>query len=228
MSQFKTRVDENAIVTALSGMPIVGNEEGMIPAFGVYLTRHYADYYNKISFRFEKALQKAFGDEMSDIAAPLLIEAGHVCAFNTFGGIMKSDEWYGLIHPMLDTREDWVHGMVACVNALGWGKWVVNELVPDDKLVIDIHGSYESVGYKKEYGHGDRCECYLATGAASGVMNLIYHVDISTKPVLDQAFYEKTFKDPNSFGSVEVMCEAKGDPHCRVVVSRDIASIHKH
>ncbi len=70
------------------------------------------------------------GRQGVDVAAELFIEAGHACAFNTFGGIMTSAEWDALVLPMLKTREDWVFGMVGCVNALGWGTWKVLERHP--------------------------------------------------------------------------------------------------
>jgi hypothetical protein len=227
MASFTSRVDENAIISAVATLPLGGNEQGFIPAFGVVLTRMYADYYNKISFRFERALQKALGDESSDIAAPLLVEAGHVCAFNTFGGIMESDEWAAVVQPMLDTHEDWLPGIVGVINALGWGKWKIHELKADEKLVIDIQDSYESTGYVKEFGTADRCKCYLATGGVAGLMNLLYHVDITEKPALTREFYETSFNTPGCFGAEEVMCAAKGDPHCRIVATRDIMSVHK-
>jgi hypothetical protein len=225
---FTTRVDERAIVSAVGTLPLNGNEQGFIPAFGVILTRMYADYYNKVSYRFEQALQRAFGDEASDIAAPLLIEAGHVCAFNTFGGIMQSDEWGAVVQPMLDTREDWLHGIVGVINALGWGKWSIQELAPNEKLVMDIHGSYESTGYRKYFGEASSCKCYLATGGVAGLMNLLYHVDITARPALTPEFYATSFSGDNSFGAEETMCVSKGDPHCRIVASRDLMSIHKH
>src|SRR5262249_24932462 len=116
----QTTVDEDAIVGAVAGLPLDGNEEGAIPAFGGYLTRHYAKYYNLISFEFERLFRQKSGEEGGEAATTLLTEAGHVCAFHTYGGIMKSAEWYGLIVPMIKSKEDWIHGMVAVVNALGW------------------------------------------------------------------------------------------------------------
>ncbi|HBQ13866.1 MAG TPA: hypothetical protein DEF51_22930, partial [Myxococcales bacterium] len=77
-------VDERAIVSAVSGLPLVGNEEGLIPAFGLYLTRHYADYYNRVSYAYLHAAHEQ-GPEAEKKAREALIEAGHVCAFNTFG-----------------------------------------------------------------------------------------------------------------------------------------------
>jgi hypothetical protein len=227
MSQLQTNVNEAAIVSALSQMPIFGNEQGSIPAFGVYLTRMYADYYNKISYRFERALEASFGAEGRGIAAPLLIEAGNNCAFHTFGGIMESDEWYGLIEPMCSNREDWVHGMVAVVNALGWGKWQVQDLVPNERLVIRILNSYESEGHLKHFGTTDRACCYLATGGVSGIMNLLYQGDITTRPDLTPAYYAEVFGSQQSFGCIEHKCRSKGDAYCEFEATRDMLSIHK-
>ncbi|HHO51792.1 MAG TPA: hypothetical protein ENK18_13175, partial [Deltaproteobacteria bacterium] len=82
----ETPVDYDGIFAALSGMDISGDPQGVIPAFGVYLTRHYANYYNRISFEFLREMDAQFGEMGVEIAEPLLVEAGHVCAFNTFGG----------------------------------------------------------------------------------------------------------------------------------------------
>ncbi len=38
----KTSVDEAAIITACGGLPLAGNEEGRVDAFGVSLTRHFS------------------------------------------------------------------------------------------------------------------------------------------------------------------------------------------
>jgi len=95
-----SNIDEPAILEALVKLPLTGNEEGLIPAFGVYLTRMYSNYYNLISYGFEELLIKKKGPHMKKVSRPLLVEAGHVCAFNTFGGIMESPEWYGLVVPM--------------------------------------------------------------------------------------------------------------------------------
>jgi hypothetical protein len=213
-----TPVDEDGIVSTLAQMPIVGNDEGLIPAFGVVLTRMYADYYNRVSFEFEHALEKATGE--ASLASLLLIEAGHTCAFNTFGGIMKSDEWYGLIKPMCQTREDWVHGMVAVINALGWGIYRVHELVGDKRLVIRVYNGYEANGYLAMYGKAETPQSFLATAATAGIMNLIYHVDISQKPTLDEAFYEKTFTGEGAFFGVQTKCRAMGDEFDEFVAER--------
>ncbi len=211
-------VDEDAIYNALVGLPLFGDAgTGLISVFGVILSRHYANYYNRISFAFERELAKTFGTELLAISEPLLVESGHVCAFNTFGGIMKSMEWQGLIQPQLKTKEDWVHGMVAAVNGLGWGRWQVVELSSKMAKFV-LHNDYESVGYRAMYGKADHNVSYLAKGAAMGIMNLIYVGDIESHPELDPAFYNHLFKNKDSSNGKVVKSLAMGDPHTEIHV----------
>ena len=117
-----TPVNEGAIIAACAQLPLVGNSEGSVDVFGVSLTRHYANYYNLLSYRFDQALKAVAGDAATEASRLLLVEAGRVCAFHTFGGVMESAEWQALIEPQCKSREDWVYGMVSVVNALGWGR----------------------------------------------------------------------------------------------------------
>ena len=130
-------VNYDGILEALTSMPILGNEEGLIPAFGVILTRHYANYYNRMSFEFLHAIRGKFGNEDLDASVPLLVEVVHQCAFYTFGGIMNSQEWDALIKPQLKTKEDWVHGIVATINALGWERWQVTDVSQEGGNLCD-------------------------------------------------------------------------------------------
>lgn len=216
----QTSVDEAAIVTACAGLPLGGTVEGKIDAFGVSLTRHYANYYNLLSFRFDQQMEDIAGPAAATAARLLLVEAGQVCAFHTFGGVMESAEWEGLIKPMIKTQEDWVYGMVSVINALGWGRWSVTNLVPGERLELQVDGSYESNGYLAAFGTSTSPRCYLATGGTSGLMNLIYHADIMSRPALTPAFYDKTFRDGRFFVAREVECRAMGAKACRFVAER--------
>lgn len=205
-----TPVDYDGILSAVSGMPLVGDADGNIPAFGVYLTRHYANYYNRVSFEYVRRLSDAYGDEGRAAATALLVEAGRVCAFNTFGGIMSSTEWDALIRPSLATDEDWVHGMVAVANALGWGRWQVTS-VSADAAEFAIHDDYESVGYLAAYGTASHPVSFLAQGGVEGLMTLVYLARIQDRPTLDPAFYEKTFRASTRFEATPVSSRAMGD-----------------
>lgn len=217
-SLVRGNVNEEIITNAVTGLDLQGNEEGLIDTFGVYLTRMYGDYYNKISYGFEKKLEDICSVE--GLAQPLLVEAGHVCGFNTFGGIMKSPEWYSLVVQDAKDKMDWVHGMVAVINALGWGKWTIKELIDGKKLVIHIYNSYEAQGYRKYFGKAKNPKCYMAQGTTSAIMNLVYLGEIDKKPDLTDAFYEKLFSSQEAFYSQETKCFAAGDGYCEFVVER--------
>ncbi|MBU2753450.1 hypothetical protein HFU84_01825 [Acidithiobacillus sp. CV18-2] len=237
-------IDEEGIIAAVASLPLSGNDEGLIPAFGVELTRHYADYYNLVSFRFERALQDAMathrylGEMLSyeyptlfqykkfahlqgeALSRTLLIEAGHICGFNTMGGIMRSDPWYQLVVPMIKERSDWIHGIIACINALGWGVWRVQELLPNERLVLRAWYPYESLGYLRAFGSAQHGVDYLFRGIGSSLMNLLYEADITTKPDLTLEFYYQACRSKNGFWAKQTRCVAQGDPYSEIVVER--------
>lgn len=212
-------IDSVGIISALRGLPLSGNEEGLIPAFGVYLTRHYANYYNRVSYEFERRLAERHPSLL--IPARLaLIEAGHICAFNTFGGIGISAEWDGLIRPQCRDRADWFHGLVACVNALGWGCWRTVELVPGEQAIVDVYGSYESNGRLAMYGKTTAGSCFLHNGGVAGLMNLLWVGDLTQRPTLNAEYYGQIYSQPDAFVAEEVRCRSKGDDRCTIVARR--------
>lgn len=205
---------------ALIGLPIEGNDDGAINAFGVLLTRMYANYYTAISYKYLKAMEAEIGEMGTEIAEELLIESGHVCAFHTFGGIMESNEWNALIKPTLNDKADWVHGITACLNALGWGKLEVIDLVPNEKLVLRVHSGYELNYYLNNYESSERPKAMFKTGAAAGIMNLIYHGDITTNPELTPEYYNKVFKTEGRFVGKQTKCRSLGDDYDEFVAER--------
>lgn len=209
-------VDEPAVLQALSGLDLSGNEEGLVPRFGVMLTHHFGNYYNLISFEFARRMRQR---GTLPAAESLLVDAGHHCAFHTFGGIMTSAEWDAVVRPMCKTREDWVAGISAVINALGWGVWRVQEL-SESRLVMRVYDDYESRGYLGAYGAADRPVCYLATGGVAGIMNLVYAGDIASGPQLSAAYYEDVFNSELSFDARQTMCLASGDPYSEFVAER--------
>ncbi len=239
-----TTIDESAISQALSQAPLYGNQQGLIPAFGVELTQHYADYYNLISFRFEQQLTQALKErpilrdllvydypalfyhkqyiqlEGLNLSRTLLIEAGHICGFNTLGGIMRSETWDTLILPMIQTREDWLFGILSIINNLGWGIWRIHELIPHEKLVLRVWQPYESLGYLKWFGYSDHPLDYLVTGVAAALMNLLYEGDITAAPALTLDYYYHINRSPLSFWATQTRCVAMGDAYTEVTATR--------
>lgn len=219
-----TSIDYLGIREALTSMKLEGSPEtGLIDAFGVLLTRHYANYYCNISFGLLHALVNALGEEDGyQMAKDLLIEAGHVCGFNTMGGIMLSMEWNALIKPMIQTREDWMHGIIACINALGWGTYIIEELIPYQSMKVRLYNDYESnycLLHKNKPIH--QPISFMATGVMAALMNLLYHSDITQNPTLNEEFYNKTFKTKGRFVGKQTLCRSMGAEYALIEVTRE-------
>lgn len=196
-------VDEQAIIDAVVGIPMVGDDAGLIPAFSVYLANMPADFYNRICIGFVEAM-RALGREK--VALRLLTSDGEHCGMNTFRGIMHSPEWDGLIAPMVRDRADALLALIAISNALGWGDWHVTAHTPTS-LALESRYGYEAVGYREYRGEAGAPQCAMLTGVAAGLMELVYG--------------EGTVEDRyGTFAPREETCVACGAPACTFTVER--------
>lgn len=212
-------VDEKSIVQALLKDMTVADEAGRIRAFGSSLTRLWGDFYSKVSFRFEQEVPRVMGNKFTNLASIVLTEASHQCAFHSFGSILISEQWQRHVVPMLSSREDWVHALVAVINTLGWGTWQVRALVPGERLSLRVYDGYEAIGYRRFVGCSTAPRCYLARGAAGAIMNLLYVGDITARPELTTSLYNQLFRSPLSYRAVETRCRSMDDPHCEFIVN---------
>lgn len=196
-------VDERAIIDALVAMPIHGAEEGLIPAFGVYLANMPADFYNIMCHTFVAEMAE---QGKLKTARRLLISDAETCGMNTFSGIMASAEWDALIAPMITKRSDRLFGLIAVSNALGWGNWHVTEHTPGESLEVVSLNGYEALGYRHLYGEtAQNPLCFMLTGVACGVMELLYSYGS-----LDERY--------GTFFSEEEQCICCGSEHCSFMV----------
>ncbi len=166
-----SRIDEQKIIDALVDMPFVGNEQGLIPTFNVYLANTPADFYNLISIRFLEAMQQA---NLYNTAKELLLFAGEVCALNTLRGILISPEWFELVAPMVQEEADCLYGLIAVTNALGWGNWHIVEYEPEETLKLKALNGYEAMGYLEYRGQSQTAQCLMLTGVSTGIMELMH------------------------------------------------------
>jgi len=193
-------IDTDKIVHAVMHGSRIREEKGIIPLFGVYLSMISVQYYNRISFGFEKKLAN------DALAEKLLVAAGQECGYATFQGIRSSREWDEVVKPMIERIEDQIYCFVSIAIAFGWGDLAVHELVPGEKLVIHAKDSYEAKGYVDIYGKADTGKCYMLRGVAAAFMDLIY----------GDEYPEGCFQ----YNAIETSCQAKGDPHCEFVARK--------
>jgi len=195
-------IDTDKIIHAVMQGSRIREEKGIIPLFGVYLSMISVQYYNRISFRFEK---KA---ENRKYAQKLLVEAGQECGYTTFQGIRNSWEWEEVIKPMIETVEDQIHCFVSIAIAFGWGDLVVQEVVPEKKLVIRANDSYEAKGYLDAYGKADAGKCYMLRGVTAALMDLVY----------GDGYPDGCFQ----YAAVETQCQVKGAPYCEFIARKAV------
>ncbi|MCP4372273.1 MAG: hypothetical protein GY797_29755 [Deltaproteobacteria bacterium] len=195
-------IDGSKIIHAVMEGSRIRESKGIIPLFGVYLSLFPVQYYNRLSFDFEKML----GKQRSKEAKSLLIKAAQECGYATFQGIRNSWEWEEIVAPMIDRKEDQIGGFTAVAIAFGWGDLTVKELIPDRKLVIHVSDSYEASDYISSYGIVNSSKCYMLRGVAGAFMDLIYGEDYP-----DGCF---------DFLAEESLCRAKGDPYCEFIARK--------
>ncbi|MEA1892043.1 MAG: 4-vinyl reductase [Campylobacterota bacterium] len=178
----KVKIDwehEDVVTDAFLGAhaTMIGNEDGLIPAFGVYLVRNQSDYVNRLQFEFVKQMTEVAGDYGVTLAGELLMEAGHACGFFTYGGIMTSPEWEGAVKPYLKTKEDWIKALAALVNTMGWGYHTAVEL-SKERAVFRNYNDFEDLSYIRMYGKNDYPIHWANSGGFTGLMQLVYNTDL--------------------------------------------------
>jgi hypothetical protein len=195
-------IDSTKIIHAVMEGSWVRESKGIMPHFGVYLSLFSVQYYNRLSFDFEKII----GPQRAAEAQDLLIKAAQECGYATFQGIRNSWEWDEIVKPMIVRKEDQIMGFAAVAVAFGWGDLKVEALVPNEKLVIRVSDSYEASGYLKDYGSAVSAKCYMLRGVAGAFMDLVY----------GEAYPEGCF----SFVAKEPLCRAKGDSYCEFIARK--------
>ena len=200
--EIQSHIDKQVIVETVLGMPLEANNEGLIPAFNVYLAHTPQDFYNLICINFVHEMSK---HNLSEVAQEMLVEDAENCALNTFGGILDSEEWASLIKPMVKEQRDVLFGLVAVANALGWGHINIAEHTPYKSLELVSCNGYEACGYLEFIGNATFGQCFMLKGIASGLMGLVYE-----KGDLEDRV--------GKYHSDEILCLTKKDNLCHFKV----------
>ncbi len=165
-------IDRKRVVDAMSKVGVVGNEDGLIPAFNVFVTRLPADFWNAFAVR----LTQKVDTDLAEAAEWLLVNAAHECGYHTGYGIITSEEWKAIVAPMVEkVPEDILHGAFAVFTAWGWAKSEVIELIPGEKMVVRAYDYYEAD--PAEYGTAPRPWAFMIRGVSAAFMDLAYGGD---------------------------------------------------
>ncbi len=195
-------IDRKKIIQEMSKVSVIGNEEGLIPAFNVYVQQLPADFWNG----FARRIVNYVPEDLVEAAEALLVNAARECGYHTGYGIITSNEWKEIVGPMIEKEpEDILHGAYAVFTAWGWAKSEIVEIVPKEKMVVRAYNYYESD--IMIYGKASRPCAYMIQGVSSAFMDIAY----GDKPYPDGM---GTFKCEQTKG-IEI-----GDDYGEFVVTR--------
>ncbi len=162
-------IDRRRVIEALSRIEFMGDEDGLIPGFGVFVQQLPAGFWNSFAERLTRSVRA----DSLEAAEWLLVNAAQECGYHTAHGIMTSEEWAAVVAPMVEcAAEDHLHGIVAAFTAWGWARFEVAELEPGTRLVIRAYDYYEADS--TAYGAARRPCAYMVRGVAAAFMDLIY------------------------------------------------------
>lgn len=199
---------------------LMGNDEGVVPAFGVYAARCYSDYVNRLQIEFILAMKEAAGMYGVTLGSELMMEAGHACGFFTYGGIMTSDEWNTVVKPYLKTKEDWIYGLLSLVNAMGWGYHTATE-VGREKSVFRNYNDFEDMSYIRMYGeNSDYPVSWANSGGFTGLCQLVYNTGLTEgNPIETEEGFRQMRRTKQGYKTKMVKSIATGDDYLEVEIS---------
>jgi hypothetical protein len=165
-------IDRQKIIDEMSKVKVVGNEEGLIPGFGVFVQQLPGEFWNG----FARRLVNSVPEDLIGAAEGLLVNAAHECGYHTGHGIITSDEWNQVVAPMVEkVPEDILHGAFAIFTAWGWAETEVVDLVPGETMTVRANDYYESDVLL--YGRATRPSAFMVRGVCAAFMDLAYGGD---------------------------------------------------
>jgi len=162
-------INRKRIIESLSQVSVSANDQGLIPAFNVFVNQFPAALWNSFA---ERLTHRVNGD-LLPAAEYLLVDAAHECGYHTGYGIITSEEWASVVGPMIENApEDVLHGAFAVFTAWGWAKAEIVELVPGKRMVVRAYDYYEADSTR--FGATRKPSAYMIRGVCSAFMDLAY------------------------------------------------------
>jgi hypothetical protein len=214
--------DEERISAIAAGLlefmrGVQGDERGLVAAFNVFVTAHLPSYYNETVYEAVHRVERTAASSVPAIEA-LMREAGQVCVFNTFGNVLLSPEWEGLVGPPTGVPADVMSFSTAIARGLGFGHWFIGAYEPRKRLVLRATSNYEVPFYRSRYGLAKKPRSYFVQGAALAMMLLAETVRWTERPQLTNDYYIELFRGKPRYKVEQTKCMMRGDSISEYVV----------
>jgi len=153
------------VVSALAELEVKGNEDGLIPAFGVLVNQLPTSFWNTFSERMMAAVEDKRKQEME----AALVNCAYECGYHTGFGIITSEEFNSVVSPMVTEGEkDVLRGAYAVFTAWGWAKSGIVQIKPGERMVVRAMDYYE----QDSGGSGRRA--FMIRGVSAAFFELAY------------------------------------------------------
>lgn len=131
------------VVKELAEINVQGNEEGLIPAFNVFVNQLPVKFWTTFAERILKATPP---ERYKDVDAAL-VTCAHECGYHTGYGIINSEEFKAVVMPMVtEGAVDVLRGAFAVFTAWGWAKSGIVQIKEGEKMIIRATDYYEADG----------------------------------------------------------------------------------
>lgn len=169
------------LVSDFSKFRIEANSDGLIPIYNVLMVQLPISFYNGFSLKLLKSIitssckfkiPEQVSEDLYGYAGGLLENAAAECGYHTGCGVINSDEFEAVMGSLTEKPEDILYGLFAVVNSWGWGDLKIEELIPNEKMILRAYDYYEA-----DIKNIFKCQKYLAyklTGISRAFMDLVY------------------------------------------------------
>ncbi len=158
-------VMRDQVVNALAELEVKGNEDGLIPAFGVLVNQLPTAFWNTFAERMTAAVED---DRKSEVEAAL-VNCAYECGYHTGYGIINSEEFKAVVLPMVtDAEKDVLRGAYAVFTAWGWAKSGIVQIKPRERMVV------RAVDYYEQDSGGAGMRAYMIRGVSAAFFELAY------------------------------------------------------
>jgi hypothetical protein len=153
------------VVKALSKLEVVGDDDGLIPAYGVLVNQLPVTFWNLFAERMT-AVVPAEGQEQ---LKKDLTNCAYECGYHTGYGILNSPEFAAVVTPMVtEGAKDVLRGAFAVFTAWGWAKSGITQIKEGERMTIRAQDYYEA-----ESG-GEGLRAYMVLGVSTAFFELAY------------------------------------------------------
>lgn len=160
-------IDRNQVVAGFTRTQVGEDEDGLIAAFGIPLTRLPADLWHVFAAR----LLDAVGAEIAADAEELLADSAQQSGYHLGYGILTSAAWREAVAPSLARLpDDLLEGACLAFAACGWPEAEIVAFTPGERLTL--RASRKVAASPDRRGVDPRPQVALLRGMAAALMDL--------------------------------------------------------